>query len=256
MTDDLFRLDGRVAVVTGGGRGIGFMAAEGLVRAGATVVIASRDGDACRHAAEQLSRLGTAVALRADLSAADDRQRLADEVSARWSRLDILLNNAGTAWGAPFDDFPERGWDKVMDINLKAPFFIAQTFADLLTSSASEASPSRIINIGSIDGIRPPRLQNYSYAASKAGLHQLTRMLAVDLAPRRITVNAIAPGFFESKMTAATFDQQGDEFLEACPLGRFGSADDIAGIVVYLASRASTYVTGTVIPVDGGLSLV
>lgn len=256
MTDDLFRLDGKVAVVTGGGRGIGFMAAEGLVRAGATVVIASRDGDACENAAEQLSKVGTAVGLRADLSAADDRRRLADEVSARWSRLDILLNNAGTAWGAPFDEFPERGWDKVMDINLKAPFFIAQTFADLLTASASDSSPSRIINIGSIDGIRPPRLQNYSYAASKAGLHQLTRMLAVDLAPRRITVNAIAPGFFESKMTAATLDQKGEEFLEACPLGKFGSADDIAGIVVYLASRASTYVTGTVIPVDGGLSLV
>lgn len=252
----MFDLTGRTAVVTGGSRGIGLMAARGLVMAGARTYIASRDLDACERAAKELSAYGEVVPLAADLSSPDGCVAFAGEIKWREERLDILVNNAGAAWGAPLEEYPVSGWDKVVNLNLRAPFLLVQSLLPLLEAAGSASSPSRVINVGSVDGIRVPSMHTYAYSASKAGVHHLTRVLAVELGPRHITVNAIAPGPFESKMMEATLEEQQEHLEHASPLGRIGKPDDIAGAIVYLSSGAATYVTGAVLPVDGGISLV
>ncbi len=240
----LFELTGKGAVVTGGGRGIGAMITEGLLDAGARVYITSRkatDG-------------GAAVAIAADLSREDECVRVATELGEREpDGVHILVNNAGAAWGAPLEEFPEAGWDKVLDLNLKSPFFLTRAFLPLLEAAATDDDPARVINIGSIDGMRIPEFDNFSYTASKAGVHQLTRVLAKKLGPRRITVNAIAPGPFPSKMMAWILDDHGEDLAAASPLGRIGRAEDMAGAAVYLSSRAGAWVTGVILPVDGGI---
>ena len=250
---DLFDLSGKTAVVTGGSRGIGLMIARGLLQAGARVYISSRKADACAEAAKELSEHGHVHAIPADLSTEPECLRLATEVGEREQAMHILVNNAGATWGAPLADFPAAAWDKVVDLNLKAPFFLTRAFLPLLEAAGTDEDPARIINIGSIDGLRVPPFPTYAYSASKAGLHHMTRVLARELGPRRITVNAVAPGPFESKMMAATLRTLGDAIADAAPLKRIGRPDDMAGVAIYLASRAGAYVTGAVIPVDGGI---
>ena len=250
---DLFDLSGKTAVVTGGSRGIGFMIARGLLRAGARVYISSRKADACEAAVRELSQDGPATAIPADLSAEAGCLALAGEIGQREQALHVLVNNAGATWGAPIGEFPAAAWDKVMNLNLKAPFFLTRTLLPLLEAAGTHDDPARVINVGSIDGLRVPPFPTYAYSASKAGLHHMTRVLARELGPRRITVNAVAPGPFESKMMAATLDAFGDAIAEAAPLRRIGRPDDMAGVAVYLSSRAGAYVTGAVIPVDGGI---
>jgi len=250
---DLFDLSGKTALVTGGTRGIGLMIARGLLQAGARVYISSRKADACAAAERELAGHGTVAAIPADLSGEPECLRLAAEVAARERALHVLVNNAGATWGAPLAEFPAAAWDKVVDLNLKAPFFLTRALLPLLEAAGTPDDPARVINIGSIDGLRVPPFPTYSYSASKAGLHHLTRVLARELGPRRITVNAVAPGPFESKMMAATLESFGDAIADAAPLRRIGRPDDMAGVAVFLASRAGAYVTGAVIPVDGGI---
>ena len=250
---ELFDLTGKVAVVTGGTRGIGLMIARGLLQAGAQVYVSSRKAEAGEAAVAELSADGTVASIPADLSTEAECVRLAAEVAQRSPHVDILVNNAGATWGEPLEQFPDGGWDKVLALNLKAPFFCTRAFLGALEARATQDDPSRVINIGSIDGLRVPGMPTYSYSTSKAGVHQLTRVLAAELGPRQITVNAIAPGPFESKMMAATLSQFGDAIAAASPLGRIGRPDDMAGTAVFLASRAGAYVTGAIIPVDGGI---
>ena len=250
---DLFDLSGKTAVVTGGTRGIGLMMARGLLSAGARVYISSRKAEACAAAERELSQYGPVTAIPADLSTEPECLRLAREIAGREQALHVLVNNAGATWGAPIEEFPAAAWDKVVDLNLKAPFFLTRAFLPMLEAAGTRDDPARVINVGSIDGLHVPSLPTYPYSASKAGLHHLTRVLAKELGPRQITVNAVAPGPFESKMMAATLQAFGDVIAEAAPLRRIGRPDDMAGVAVYLASRAGAYVTGAVIPVDGGL---
>ena len=247
---DLFDLSGKKALVTGGTRGIGLMIARGLLDAGASVVISSRDEQACANAVAELSTHGPASAVPADLQTEEECVRLAEAVD----EVDILVNNAGATWGAPIEEFPASAWDKVLNLNLKSPFFLTRALLAKLEARGSHDDPSRVINIGSIDGLHVSSLPTYSYAASKSGIHHLTRMLARDLGPRHITVNAVAPGPFPSKMMAATLDAFGEAIAAGAPLRRIGRPDDMAGVAVFLASRAGAYVTGAVIPVDGGIA--
>jgi NAD(P)-dependent dehydrogenase (short-subunit alcohol dehydrogenase family) len=249
---NLFDLTGKVAVVTGGARGIGLMIAQGLVEAGAAVYVTSRrPGD---DAVAELGALGKVEAIAADLSREDECVRLARELREREpGGVHVLVNNAGAAWGAPLEEFPASGWDKVLDLNLKSPFFLTRAFLPLLEAAATDYDPARVINIGSIDGMRIPEFDNFSYTANKAGVHQMTRVLAKKLGPRRITVNAIAPGPFRTKMMAAIIDAAGEEMAASSPLGRIGRPDDMAGAAVFLASRAGAWVTGVILPVDGGI---
>ncbi len=247
----LFDLTGKKALVTGGSRGIGLMIARGLLDAGASVTISSRDAQACETARATLASYGVVTAVPADLSTEAECLRLAATVEGP---LHVLVNNAGATWGAPLMEFPASAWDKVLDLNLKSPFFLTRALLPQLELAASDDDPARVINIGSIDGLRVPTLPTYSYSASKAAVHMLTKVLAKELGPRRITVNAIAPGPFESKMMAATLDEFGDEIAARAPLGRIGRPDDMAGTAVFLASRAGSYVTGAIIPVDGGIA--
>jgi NAD(P)-dependent dehydrogenase (short-subunit alcohol dehydrogenase family) len=253
---DLFDLTGKVALVTGGSRGIGQMMAQGLARAGARVYISSRNADACERAVAELSAYGAVSAIPADLSSEAGCHELAARLGEEQEVLHVLVNNAGATWGAPLAEFPASAWDKVIDLNLKAPFFLTQALLPLLEKAGTEDDPARVINVGSIDGLRPPPLPTYSYSASKAGLHQLTRVLAKELGPRRIAVNAVAPGPFPSKMMAATLEAMGEQIAAAAPLRRIGRTDDMAGVAVFLASRAGSYLTGAIIPVDGGISMV
>ncbi len=250
---DLFSLDGKVALVTGGTRGIGLMIARGFVEVGVRTYVASRKAEACAEAAASLSEHGTCVGIPADLGTEEGCNALAREIESREGQLDILVNNAGANWGAPLADYPASGWDKVLDLNVKGPFYLTRALAPLLEKSSRPGDPSRVINIGSIDGLQVPALETYAYSASKAAVHHLTRTLARKLAPA-ITVNAVAPGPFESKMMAATLEQFGDAIRGSCPMGRIGEPEDMAGVSIFLASRAGAYVTGAVIPVDGGIA--
>ena len=251
---DLFDVTGKTDVVTGGSRGIGLMIARAYVEAGARVYISSRKAEVCERVAGELSQAGECVALPADLSGEQECLRLAAALGDRERRLHILVNNAGATWGAPLADYPASAWDKVLDLNLKAPFFLTRALLPLLEAAATADDPARVINVGSIDGLTVPPFSTYAYAASKAGLHHLTRVLARELGPRRITVNAVAPGPFESKMMAQTLRDFGDAIAASSPLGRIGRPDDMAGVALYLAGRAGAYVTGAVIPVDGGIA--
>lgn len=253
---ELFGLDGKTAVVTGGSRGIGRMIAGGLLEAGCRVIISSRKADQLAAAAEDLSAHGPCEAVQADLSTPEGCQALAAAVRERLESLHILVNNAGASWGAGLDDYPVQGWNKVIDINLGGPFFLTQKLLGMLRAAASPEDPARVINVASVDGIKIPDMETYSYSASKAGLIQLTRHLAKRLAPEHITVNAIAPGPFDSKMMAFILDDPRTRAALATqvPLGRIGEPDDLAGAAVYLASRAGSYLTGATVPVGGGLA--
>ncbi len=251
---DLFSIEGKLALVTGGARGIGEMIARGYVEAGARVYISSRKADVCEKLAAELSKVGTCVALPADLSSEAEVRRLAGELAEREPELHILVNNAGANWGAPLEEFPDSAWDKVLALNVKAVFHLTRALLPQLAKAARPGDPARVINIGSIDGLHVPGLETYSYSASKAAVHHLTRVLANKLAAKGITVNAVAPGPFESKMMATTLERFGDLIVQSCPMKRIGEPEDMAGVAIYLASRAGSYLTGAVIPVDGGIS--
>lgn len=252
---DLFSVEGKVVVVTGGSRGIGRMIARGFVEAGARVYVSSRKAAVCEEVAAELSSVGECRAVPADLSTEAACARLAGEVGRREQRLDVLVNNAGATWGAPLAEHDEATWNRVLDLNVKGVFFVTKHFLDLLRAAGTPEEPARVVNIGSIDAIQVPVTETYSYSASKAAVHQLTRHLAKRLAPS-ITVNAIAPGPFESKMMAATLEAFGEAIAERAPLKRIGRPDDMAGTAIFLASRAGAYLTGAVIPVDGGIATV
>lgn len=252
---DLFAVSGKTAVVTGGSRGIGMMIARGFVENGIKTYITARKAEACQAAAEELSEFGECIALPADLSTDEGRSAFVAELKSREASLDVLVNNAGAAWGAPFADYPESGYDKVMDINVRAMFMLTRDLLPLLQKDASTQAPSRVINIGSIDGLRVSSTDNFAYGASKAAVHFLTKNLAVRLGPSGVTVNAIAPGPFESKMMAHTLEQFQDKIERENPLGRIGHAQDMAGLALYLASHAASYLNGQVIALDGGRNL-
>ncbi len=250
---DLFSVAGKVALVTGGSRGIGLMIARGYVEAGAKVYISSRKAEVCEQVARELSARGTCVALPADCSTEAGCRGLAEALAAREPARHVLVNNAGANWGAPLAEYPDAAWDKVLALNVKAVFHLTRACLPLLEAAARPGDPARVINIGSIDGLQAPVLETYAYSSSKAAVHHLTRVLAHRLAPR-ITVNAVAPGPFESKMMAETLRKFRDAIVASCPLGRIGEPEDMAGVAIYLASRAGAYLTGAVIPVDGGIT--
>ncbi len=251
----LFSVEGKVALVTGGSRGIGLMIAKGYIANGAKVYISSRKSSVCEQVAEELSQYGECIAIPANLATNEGREKLVAGIKEREEKLDILVNNAGAAWGAPFNEFPEKGYDRTFDLNVKSLFLLTRDLIDLLEAAASFEDPARVINIGSIDGLSVPTMDNFPYAASKAAVHHFTRVLAAELGRRYITVNAIAPGPFESQMTKFFLDtdEKRAEVAKACPVGRTGQPEDMAGIAIYLASRAASYVNGAVIPVDGGI---
>jgi NAD(P)-dependent dehydrogenase (short-subunit alcohol dehydrogenase family) len=250
--NDLFSLKGRTALVTGGSRGIGRMIAAGFLAQGARVYISARKAAACDRTAAELSAIGPCVSLPADVSTLAGAQTLAAAYTEHEPMLDILVNNAGAAWGAPFDDFPESGWDKVVDLNLKSPFFLTQALIAL--RKAAELRTAKVINIASIDGVSVNPQETYSYAASKAGLIHLTRRLSLRLIQDNIAVSAIAPGAFASDMNRDARDH-GAELAARIPAGRIGIDDDMAGAAIYLASRAGDYVVGATLVVDGGVTL-
>ena len=249
---DLFSLKGRTALVTGGSRGIGRMIAAGFLAQGAKVYISSRKAADCDATAKELSALGECISLPADVSTMEGIDALVAAYTAREGTLDILVNNAGAAWGETFDTFPEKGWDKVVDLNLKAPFFLTQALIAPLRAAA-KTRPAKVINIASIDGISVNPQETYSYAASKAGLIQLTRRMALRLAQDNIVVSAIAPGAFASEMNRVARDHA-EETAKHIPAGRIGRDDDMAGAAIYLASRAGDYVMGSTLVVDGGVT--
>lgn len=251
--DDLFDVAGKIVLVTGGSRGIGEMIARGFVDAGAVVYISSRKAEACDALAAELSATGVCVSVPADLSREDECRRLAEELARREDRLDVLVNNAGAAWGAPMADYDERAFERVFALNVKAVFHLTKFLRPLLETAGTADSPARVINIGSIDGLKAPMMETYAYSSSKAAVHQLTKHLARFLAPT-ITVNAIAPGPFKSKMMHATLEAFGEEIARAAPMKRIGRPSDMAGAAIFLASRAASYVTGAVLPVDGGIA--
>ncbi len=250
----LFDVSGRIVLVTGGGRGIGEMIARGFAEGGATVYVASRKLEACAAVAADLRSAGHDVtALEANLATEAGCRELAEEMERREERLDVLVNNAGATWGAPLADYDDAAFDRVLDLNVKGVFHLTRFLRGRLEAAGTPDAPARVINIGSIDGLRVPAMSTFAYSASKAAVHHLTRHLASELAPM-ITVNAIAPGPFESKMMRATLDAFGDEIAAAAPMRRIGRPDDMAGAAIFLASPAASYVTGAVLPVDGGIA--
>ncbi len=265
MTTDfrnLFSVQGKTALVTGGSRGIGEMIAAAFLANGATVYISSRKASVCDATAERLSDMygGTCISLPADLSGLEGIEALTARFEARENHLDILINNAGAAWGADFDEFPEIGWDKVMDTNVKGVFFLTQKLMPMLRNAASAESPARVVNIGSIDGIKTPGMNNFSYSPSKAAVHHMTRVLAAHLVKDHVLVNAIAPGPFPTWMLSTgvgfggdTDDVDWDLVGKMNPSGRVGSPEDVAGLTMFLCSRASNYVVGQTIALDGGI---
>jgi NAD(P)-dependent dehydrogenase (short-subunit alcohol dehydrogenase family) len=255
ILQELFSIRGKVAVITGGTRGIGLMIAEAYVRAGVKVYVSSRKVDAVAETERALSELGVCIGIPADLSTEAECLRLASEVSSREEKVHILVNNAGATWGAPIDDYNDAAWDRVLNLNVKGVFHLTRFLRPQLEAAATEDDPARVINIGSIDAIQVPILETYAYSAAKAAVHQLTRHLAKRLAPK-VTVNAIAPGPFESKMMAATLESFGESIAANAPMKRIGRPEDMAGAAIYLASRGSAYVTGAIIPVDGGIATV
>jgi NAD(P)-dependent dehydrogenase (short-subunit alcohol dehydrogenase family) len=249
---DLFSIDGKVAVITGGSRGIGLMLARAFVDAGAKVIISSRKADACQQVADELG--ASCIPLPADLSTLEGVNGLAAAIAAREPRIHVLINNAGATWGAPMTEFPETGFDKVFDTNVKGVYYLTVALLDQLKAAATDEDPARVINIGSIDGLRVPEMNNYPYAASKAAVHMLTRHLAQHLVGERINVNAIAPGLFPSKMTQFLFEHGEENVTQHIPMRRAGTPEDIAGTAIYLSSRAGAFLTGAIIPVDGGVA--
>jgi NAD(P)-dependent dehydrogenase (short-subunit alcohol dehydrogenase family) len=259
MFEKLFSMQNKVCVVTGGSRGLGAYIAQGFLEAGAKrVYITARKADACIAAAKTLNQYGECIALPGDVATSEGLMQLVQTIQKQEDHLDVLVNNAGTAWGAPFGQFPEKGWDKVLDLNVKSPFFLTQALTPLLAKNASAENTTSVINIGSIAGIIGNGLENFSYAISKTAIHQATRILANELASAHIRVNAIAPGRFYSKMTEflSEDDVAFQQELQTIPMRRWGEAADIAGVAIMLASRAGGFITGQVIPVDGGTTLV
>jgi len=251
---NLFDVAGKVVVITGGSRGIGAMMAQGLIENGARVYITARKEAELQAAEQALGELGNCTAIRSDLSSHEGVVAFADELKKCEDKIDVLINNAGASWGAPFEEFTEAAWDKVMDLNVKALFFLTQQMAPLLKNAASYDDPARVINIASINGLTHPGMQTYSYSSSKAAVIHLTKHLAVDLASDNINVNAIAPGFFPSNMTAflANNEEVKNELTAGLPRGRMGDAKDAAGAAIYLSSRAAAWMTGNTLVLDGG----
>ncbi|MFT4671460.1 MAG: NAD(P)-dependent dehydrogenase (short-subunit alcohol dehydrogenase family) [Pseudohongiellaceae bacterium] len=255
---DLFSIEGKTALVTGGSSGLGLIMAKGLLENGARVIIASRSTDKCNEAVSELKAFGDVAAVAADVTDAEQRLELVKFVTDRFGSLSILLNNAGANWGSKLEDYPDDGFEKVVSTNLNGVFSLTRDCVDLLALAGTAEDPARVINIGSMDGIHVPivqRVPTFAYSASKAALHHLTKVLAVDLASKNITVNAIAPGFFESRMTDYVFEHYLNDIEDDCPLHRVGQPQEMVGIVTYLASKAGAYTNGTVIPVDGGTSI-
>ena len=252
--ESLFDVSGKVVLVTGGSRGIGRMIAQGFVQNGARVYVSSRKPEACEQAARELSEFGACAAIPADVARAEGWMAVVEGMTDHEGYIDVLVNNAGATWGAPLEEYPIGGWDKVYDLNVRGLFFLVQKALPLLRKSRSQ--PARIINIASINGLAPSDNDVFAYSSSKAAVIMLTRQLAKRLAKENILVNAVAPGPFQTDMMKQTLAAKGDEYLSRCPLGRLGRPADIAGVAIFLAADASAYLTGAVIPCDGGLSQV
>lgn len=258
-TPSLFSVKDKVVLITGGGKGIGRMISEGFVRNGAKVYISSRDAAACDLAASELNALksgGSAVSLPANLQSEKEIERLVAELSRRETKLHVLINNSGATWGESYESYPDSAWTKLLTLNLQRVFTLTQKLTPLLESASSPQDPARVINIGSIDALRVPLLPTFAYSASKAGLHHLSRHLAMHLGPRGITSNTLACGPFPSKMMAHTLETLGDEIKAANPLGRVGLPGDVAGACIFLSSKAGSYVNGATLPLDGGVHLM
>lgn len=250
---ELFGVAGKTVLVTGGSRGIGYGIAEGFVKAGAKVYICSRKAADCEKAATQLSEFGEVHAIVADLSSVEGTKKLAEEISSRVGQLDVLINNAGALWASELEEYPESGWDKTFDLNVKGTFYLIQALLPLLRKAATKENPARIVNTGSIDAYHVPKHETYAYSSSKAAVHMLSKHLAWKLADDHITVNVIAPGLYLSKMLAGTLEAKGEEaLLEPVPLKRLAGPSDMAGAAIYLSSKASSFVTGVILSVDGG----